>query len=415
MLFLVPHSSHLTQPLDLNIFGRVKNLLRDEATNGVSVDEANEALDDIIGDIVPDDAPPRPRPPRAERGKALAKYLTAIVDAYERSTTRALVVSAFRQAGIRYMIPDPKSPDRWVSYVDRSEARAVKADKGLFLDLRPVARPAPGPIRVVDLILNPQTREGRQDAVDDRGRVETETLTPPQHVPDQNGALTGLSSYTAQHQPAPQPPHALPSSAAQTLRVPAEGASHPQHQHDQTTPLIFPVDVALLHLAHFQPRRPAFSPCHAPHPTSRGDETALSSVQVGVGALQTPRSGCPRPSLLPPHHNPALHRDAATHQPVPARDDTPPTSRARQRPRLLTPRRVPDRRCERRPQVAAHDAAQQQKRIPPGPPMFLVSVEPLPGNGLRTTSVPSFPVQVDAPTVLSRLSFCPDRRVQFIS
>ena len=77
---MVPHTSHLTQPLDLNVFGRVKNLLRDEATYGVSVEEANEALDDIIGDIVPDDAPPRPRPPRAERGKALAKYLTAIVD-----------------------------------------------------------------------------------------------------------------------------------------------------------------------------------------------------------------------------------------------------------------------------------------------------------------------------------------------
>ena len=160
MLFLVPHTSHLAQPLDLNIFGRVKNLIRDEATYGVSVEEANEALDDIIGDIVPDDAPPRPRPPCAELGKALAKYLTAIIDAYERATTRGLVVSAFRQAGIRYMIPDTQSPARRVSSVDRSEARAVKADKGLFLDLRPVDRPAPGPVPIADLISNPQTREG---------------------------------------------------------------------------------------------------------------------------------------------------------------------------------------------------------------------------------------------------------------
>ena len=108
---------------------------------------------------LPDDDPPRPRPPRAERGKALAKYLTAIVDAYERATTRALVVSAFRQDGIRYMIPDPRTPDRWVSYVDRSEARAVKSDKGLFLDLQPVTRPAPGQTPIADLILNPQRLE----------------------------------------------------------------------------------------------------------------------------------------------------------------------------------------------------------------------------------------------------------------
>ena len=40
MLFLVPHASHLTQPLDLGIFGRVKVLLRDEATYKISVEEA---------------------------------------------------------------------------------------------------------------------------------------------------------------------------------------------------------------------------------------------------------------------------------------------------------------------------------------------------------------------------------------
>ena len=111
MLFLVPHSSHLSQPLDLVTFGRVKNMIRDEATYGVSIEEANEALDDIIGDIVPDEAVPQRPAPRAERGKALAKYLTAIIDAYERATTRGLVVSAFRQAGIRYNIPNPRFPD----------------------------------------------------------------------------------------------------------------------------------------------------------------------------------------------------------------------------------------------------------------------------------------------------------------
>ena len=76
------------------------------------------------------------------------------------------------------MIPDPRTPDRLVSYVDQSEARAVKADKCLFLDLRPVARPAPGPVPIADLISNPQTRDGRADAAVEGGRVERETLTP---------------------------------------------------------------------------------------------------------------------------------------------------------------------------------------------------------------------------------------------
>ena len=69
MLFLVPHSSYLTQPLDFVTFGRVKNLLRDEATYGVSVEEANEALDDIIGDIVPDENAPRRPPPQPSEAR----------------------------------------------------------------------------------------------------------------------------------------------------------------------------------------------------------------------------------------------------------------------------------------------------------------------------------------------------------
>ena len=184
-------------------FGRVKNMIRDEATYGVSIEEANEALDDIIGDILPNDAPPQPRPPRAERGKALAKYLTAIIDAYERATTRGLVVSAFRQAGICYKIPDPKFPDHWVSYVDRSEARAVKADKGLFLNLRPVDRPAPGQTPIADLILNPQSREGVQGAVVERGRAERETLELLGNTPQSNEPAPDLSEVTPSFTPLP--------------------------------------------------------------------------------------------------------------------------------------------------------------------------------------------------------------------
>ena len=89
MLFLVPHSSHLTQPLDLGIFGRVKSLVRDEATYAINLEEFDEALDDVV------EVANRERR-RAERGKILAEYIAAILDAFERATRRRLVVAAFR-------------------------------------------------------------------------------------------------------------------------------------------------------------------------------------------------------------------------------------------------------------------------------------------------------------------------------
>ena len=45
-----------------------------------------------------------------ERGKALADYILALLDAYEKATTRRRVVSAFGQAGIFDKTPNPTSP-----------------------------------------------------------------------------------------------------------------------------------------------------------------------------------------------------------------------------------------------------------------------------------------------------------------
>ena len=87
VVFLVPHSSHLTQPLDLGIFGRLKSLTRDEASYVMRLEELDEAVPDEDNE---------PEPVRAERGKVLADYITAIIDAYERSATRKRAVSAFR-------------------------------------------------------------------------------------------------------------------------------------------------------------------------------------------------------------------------------------------------------------------------------------------------------------------------------
>ena len=148
-MFLVPHSSHLTQPLDLCTFGRVKIYTRDQDTYAVSLEEFDEALDDIV-DV--GNAPRR----RAERGKVLAEYIVAILDAFERASTRKLVVSAFRQAGILYDTPDPHRPDRRVTYVDPSEARAVVAI-GVFRAVRRVARSAWGQLQVSNLNSNGQS------------------------------------------------------------------------------------------------------------------------------------------------------------------------------------------------------------------------------------------------------------------
>ena len=149
MLFLVPHSSHLTQPLDLCTFGRVKSYIRDQDTYAVSLEEFDEALDDVV------EAGNTQRR-RSERGKVLTEYIALILDAFERASTRRLVVSAFRQAGILYDTPDPHRPDRRVTYVDPSEARAVVAI-GAFRAVRRVARSARGQVPVGTLNSNAQS------------------------------------------------------------------------------------------------------------------------------------------------------------------------------------------------------------------------------------------------------------------
>ena len=54
LVFLVPDSSHLTQPLDLVVFGLVKRALRDSATYALNVEELNDALDDALDGLAPD-------------------------------------------------------------------------------------------------------------------------------------------------------------------------------------------------------------------------------------------------------------------------------------------------------------------------------------------------------------------------
>ena len=112
-----------------------------------------------------------PEPVRAERGKAFADLALALLDAYERAATPKRAVSAFKQAGILYDIPDFHHPERKLTYVDPAHARAVNEYLGLFRGTHPRPRGQRGPIPIPDLNSNVQTpsdrpraREGRTSA-----------------------------------------------------------------------------------------------------------------------------------------------------------------------------------------------------------------------------------------------------------
>ena len=116
----------MTQPLDVGIFGLVKRLLRSEASYKLDADGV-----DVPEDMAIDLNAPMP-PRRAEWGLAQSEYVMDILDAFERSTTRRLVVSAFVQAGILYRIPEAGDLRRRVAYVDPAFARVVNRKRGLF-------------------------------------------------------------------------------------------------------------------------------------------------------------------------------------------------------------------------------------------------------------------------------------------
>ena len=170
--------------------------------------------------------------------------MLSILDAYEKATTRRLIVSAFKQAGVRYMIPDPQLPERTVAYVDPTEARAVKNNVIVIPGLRPVDRPPRGQIRVSDLILNPQRREdsggGRGEArAEDpaNGRVLGTPQRPqePSRAPARHTVLRLMAPTRPQDHPeasprnARQPPDAQPArNAALRLMPPTRHQAIPE-------------------------------------------------------------------------------------------------------------------------------------------------------------------------------------------
>ena len=209
-VFLVPHSSHMTQPLDLGIFGRLKSLIRNEASYTIPVQEMDGAAEAAENaEDRPNQAEPQTnRPPR---GTLLAGCIVAILDAFEKATTRRLVVSAFSQAGIAYMIPDPKAPDVRVTYVDPGLARAVR-EFGLFSDLEPRHRPESGRVSIADLNLN--SERVTADEGGENGERSTLPALGALDVPRTTPETVDLSSAARNEPRTSQTPSVLPAVTA---------------------------------------------------------------------------------------------------------------------------------------------------------------------------------------------------------
>ena len=101
--FLVPHTSHLTQPLDLGIFGTCKNIMRSRAQYVISLHDLEDA---VIEEINEEN---NGLPPSPERGKQMADFILQILAAFHMASHREGVVTASEQAGIclRATGPDP--------------------------------------------------------------------------------------------------------------------------------------------------------------------------------------------------------------------------------------------------------------------------------------------------------------------
>ena len=119
MVFLVPHSSHMSQALDVGIFARCKNLIRNDTKYRVDLQDLDEAL------AQDNDAENTRVPLPAEKGLLLAEYILKILRSFDQATTPDNVVSAFAQVGIHFRMTSRGNINQRVSYVDPTTARVV--------------------------------------------------------------------------------------------------------------------------------------------------------------------------------------------------------------------------------------------------------------------------------------------------
>ena len=150
MRFLVAHTSHLTQPLDVGIFGRVKYLIRTYASYTVNLWNIDRGVED-------EEAAERERhEPSTERGKKLAESILTILQAFHQATTPPRVVSAFEQVGICSRFANDDDLVQRAAFVDPTRARLVMEETNLLQQTAPVQDPRHRQLRIADLNLETQ-------------------------------------------------------------------------------------------------------------------------------------------------------------------------------------------------------------------------------------------------------------------
>ena len=197
MLFLVPHSSHMTQALDVGIIANVKRHIRSDTKYVINLHDLDRAVAQQI------EAENLCEEERVERGYLLAEYMLKILRAFEKATTPDLIISAFQQVGIHSKLEVRGNLNRWVSYTDPSTARVVVSKYGL-IELPDDKRTDPAPtwqLKIGDLNWAHQTRltrELRQELADIRSSIHHAHHKRRQNPTDKQGWSTRKEAATAE-------------------------------------------------------------------------------------------------------------------------------------------------------------------------------------------------------------------------
>ena len=145
MRFLVPHTSHMTQPLEVGVFWKCKNIIRTNSSYLINLRNIDQTVEDEAA------AANEGREPSPKKGMKLAQFILCILQAFHQATTPQLVISAFEQVGICSRASEGHNLGKREAFVDPTRARLVVAETGLFRDTEPVANKRNRQLRIADL------------------------------------------------------------------------------------------------------------------------------------------------------------------------------------------------------------------------------------------------------------------------
>ena len=210
MVVLVPHSSHMTQPLDVGIFARVKNLIRASGKYRLNLPQ----LDHELAEQTAEETAGREVPP--ERGRLLADYVVSILRSFEQAAVPDNVVSAFAQVGIHSKLVDT-DPDNRVTYIDPATARVVVDNYGVIA-LPDELQTDPSP--AVQLKISDLNSHG-QSAIAQQLRGELAEIREALAPPAARRLTHDVHSPTGNVPELPEPPgHELPEPPVPPRRLP---------------------------------------------------------------------------------------------------------------------------------------------------------------------------------------------------